>query len=92
MIWKSSLWLFEILAGAHAFPPRRTHSPGYWLAMLVLCYVDLSTGLVAFKGEFLERWGDRGGKMGAQGRKDVWKPVFYSAVLGVTALVCHGTL
>ena len=36
--------------------------------------------------------GDRGGKIGALGRKDVCKPVFYSAVLGVTALVCYGTL
>ena len=62
MIWKSSFWLFEILAGA--FPPSRTHSPGYWLAMSVLCYMDLSTGSVAFKVEFLERWGGRGGKEG----------------------------
>lgn len=84
MIQKSSFWLFEILAGA--FPPSRTHSPGYWLAMSVLCYTDLSTGSVAFKVEFLERWGGRGGK------EDVWKPLFYSAVLGVTAPVCCGTL
>lgn len=90
MIWKSSFWLFEILAGAPAVPPSRTHSlPGN---VGSLFHMDLSTGLVAFKVEFLERWGGRGSRMGAQGRKDAWKPVFYSAVLGVTDLVCRGTL
>lgn len=46
----------------------------------------------SFQGRIPGEVVDRGGKMGAQGRKDVWKPVFYSAVLGVTALGCCGTL
>lgn len=72
MILKSSFWLSEVLAGVRGFIPGLTHSHRCWLVVSVLCHMGLSTGLRAFKTEFLERGGEgvlgEGGQCSGEGR------------------------